>query len=209
MLMSAGLPTSKKILINGFISIDGQEMSKSLGNVIAPNEMVERYGTDATRYLLINLGVFAGDMDVTWKRLDTEYTSDLSNGIGNLCSRVAKMCEKLDIGLTSDQRQTAKDMACNDPAFIKSMDKYELTQSLHIAKDYINKADKQLSEVKPWTLDEKEASEFLLKKAVPSILRIAYKLQPFTPELSKTILDHFSNEKISALKPLFPRIPKE
>ncbi|MCA9369143.1 methionine--tRNA ligase, partial [Candidatus Woesebacteria bacterium] len=94
MLASAELPFSKKILINGFISVDGQKMSKSLGNVISPSEMVNRYGSEATRFLLMELGPFGTDMDVTWEKLDTTYTALLSNGIGNVCSRVAKMCEK-------------------------------------------------------------------------------------------------------------------
>ena len=97
MLLSAQLPLSQKILINGFISVAGQKMSKSLGNVISPAEMVARYGSDATRFLLISLGTFGPDPDVTWERLDNLYTADLANGFGNLCSRVAKMCEKAGV----------------------------------------------------------------------------------------------------------------
>lgn len=71
MLLSAGVAPSEQILINGFISVDGQKMSKSLGNVISPKQMVERYGQEAARFLLINLGPFGGDMDVSWEKFDT------------------------------------------------------------------------------------------------------------------------------------------
>lgn len=203
MLMSAGLPNSKKVLINGFISIGGQKMSKSLGNVISPAEMVERYGIDATRYLLINLGTFAGDADVTWDRLDTEFTADLSNGLGNLCSRVAKMCEKNDI------RRDKTHFSINDnDNFSTLMNSFELSQGLDNITDMISDADKNLSENKPWKMDKNEANEYLSSVAIPVIIQIATKLQPFMPSTAKKILTHFTAEKISALQPLFPRLEK-
>jgi len=73
MLMAADLPTSKQVFINGFIGVDGQKMSKSIGNVIAPSEMVERYGIDGTRYLLLTKGNFGEDNDISWEKLDAKY----------------------------------------------------------------------------------------------------------------------------------------
>jgi methionyl-tRNA synthetase len=80
MLMSAGLPTSRQILLNGFINVDGQKMSKTLGNVISPTEMIERYGVDGTRYLLLSLGSLGEDFDVNWERMTKKYNADLANG---------------------------------------------------------------------------------------------------------------------------------
>ena len=197
MLMAAGLPSSKKILINGFIGVDGQKMSKSLGNVIAPNEMVDKYGVDATRYLIMNLGPFGEDMDVSWKKLDEIYTADLSNGLGNLCSRVAKMCEQNNIGDNSTSKL--------DKVFIKNMDSYDLTDALRWIKGLITNTDQYLSKTKPWKKEGDEQKEILVA-AVKKIQIISRHLQPFIPETAELILDHFSQLKITALKPLFPRL---
>ncbi len=225
MLISAGLPNSKQILINGFISVDGQKMSKSLGNVISPKEMVERYGTDGARYLLMNLGPIGTDMDVSWEKFDATFTAELSNGLGNLCSRVAKMCEKLDLKnphtiidrkpLTHipDGKQTST-------LFHKYMSVHDLKKGLELIWDEekvlndvgnelgVNDLDKNLSDNKPWKMQNEEAIEYLTDIAIPAILMIAVKLQPFMPETAENIITHFTNEKILALKPLFPRLEK-
>ena len=197
MLMAAGLSSSKKILINGFIGVDGQKMSKSLGNVIAPSEMVDKYGIDATRYLIMNLGPFGEDMDVSWKKLDETYTADLSNGLGNLCSRVAKMCEQNNISDNSTSKL--------NKVFIRNMDSYDLTDALRWIKGLITNTDQYLSKTKPWKKEGDEQKEILVA-AVKKIQIISNHLQPFMPETAELILDHFSQLKITALKPLFPRL---
>ena len=197
MLMAAKLPNSKKILINGFIGVDGQKMSKSLGNVIAPSELVKKYGIDGARYLIINLGVFGEDMDVTWKRLDETYTADLANGLGNLCSRVAKLCEQRVVGGNS--------MSEINNNFAKLMDNYDLTDGLKWISEQIIAADKFMSETTPWKKEGDEQKEILVE-AINRIQLIAYHLQPFMPETTEKILKHFSQSRISAIEPLFPRL---
>ena len=212
MLMAAGLPNSKKILINGFIGVDGQKMSKSLGNVIAPSELVEKYGVDGARYLIMKLGPFGEDMDVSWEKLDKTYTADLSNGLGNLCSRVAKMCEKTELNnpLTKINKKLLIDINTTDgpieTVFYKHMNKYNLSKGLKLILEEVGVLDATLSENKPWKMNEKEAKEYLIKLAIPAIQEIAKKLQPFMPETAEIILNHFSQLKITALKPLFPRL---
>lgn len=201
MLFSAGIEPSQKILINGFISIGGQKMSKSLGNVIAPADMVARYGTDASRYLLVNLGSFSGDMDVTWEKFDTVYTAFLSNGFGNLCSRVAKMSEKAGFVFGDADMQI-------DEEFQKRMDAYDLTGALNWVMDHVAEMDTYLAEQQPWKLEGDEQKEVLLT-ATTYILTIAYHLQPFMPEVAEKVWQHFQQETITALEPLFPRLPVE
>src|SRR4030042_2405574 len=93
MLLSAGLPQTKQIFIHGFIISGGQKMSKSLGNVIDPFEVVKKYGTDATRYYLLKEIHPFKDGDFSYQRFEEIYNSDLANGIGNLVQRVAKLAE--------------------------------------------------------------------------------------------------------------------
>lgn len=197
MLMAADLPNSEKILINGFIGIDGQKMSKSLGNVIAPSELVERYGVDGARYVIMNLGVFGEDMDVTWQRLDKTYTADLANGLGNLCSRVAKLCEQ--VGLDGSKQTQF------ESEFTDLMDQYDLTTGLNWVVKKITATDQYLSQTRPWE-KEGEAQKKILIKAVKQIQTIAFHLKPFMPQSAEGILDHFGQLKIPALKPLFPRL---
>lgn len=202
MLMSAGLPNSSQILINGFIGVDGQKMSKSLGNVISPTDMVNRYKTQGTRFLLMHLGPFGTDMDVTWDKFDTTYTAFLSNGLGNLCSRVAKMCEK-----NGGSFNTNKIEVETSPDYIKHMNNFDLKEAIDLTLSYISETDQYLSENKPWTLTGNEQQE-ILQTAISYIRSIAKQIYPFMPETSKTIENHFCKEKISALKPLFPRLDK-
>ena len=89
--MSAGLPNSKQIIIRGFINSGGQKMSKSLGNVIDPQTLVNEYGTDAVRYFLAREVNPFEDSDVTLERIKESYNANLANGLGNLVSRVMKM----------------------------------------------------------------------------------------------------------------------
>ncbi|MBD3279788.1 MAG: methionine--tRNA ligase [Candidatus Pacebacteria bacterium] len=198
MLMSAGLANSQKILINGFISVAGQKMSKSLGNVIAPQELVDRYGIDASRFLLINLGTFNEDMDVTWKRLDTEYTAHLANGLGNLCSRVAKLAAQSQV---PGQQPPSK----FNPAYQKLFNNYQLTAALNWCWQQVQQADQYLSEQKPWQL-QGQAQQQVLQQAIKQICQIGYHLQPFMPKTAAQLLNYFTQTQLKALKPLFPRV---
>lgn len=93
MLLSANLPLPKKIFVHGFITVDGQKMSKSLGNVIDPFEVIEKYGTEVTRYYLLKEISPTNDSDFSYQQLEKIYASDLQNGLGNLVARVLTMWE--------------------------------------------------------------------------------------------------------------------
>lgn len=199
MLLSAGVTNSKQILINGFISVDGQKMSKSLGNVISPTQLVERYGQEATRFLLLNLGPFNEDMDVSWAKFDTTYTAELANSLGNACSRIAKLCEKAGF----DSTQTAPDMSQD---ITESLNAFQVGQGLQSIKVKLSSLDEYLSQTTPW---KKEGSELqtILEKAVSLLLQVLVDLQPFMPQTSEQLINHFTQSKITSLSPLFPRLP--
>ncbi len=200
MLLSAKLPPSKKILINGFISIGGQKMSKSLGNVISPSEMCEKYGIDGTRYLLMSLGPFTNDMDVTWEKLDTTYTAALSNGLGNVCSRVAKLCEK-NGGIFSTSPQQLS------PAFSEALNEFDIAGALANIQSKVSQLDLYFSQTEPWKKSGNEQFD-ILQKALESIRQIVLELTVFMPDTAKKLTVHFGGSKITALAPLFPRLPR-
>lgn len=203
MLLSAGLPNSKQILIDGFISVDGEKMSKSLGNVISPVDMVARYGIDGTRYLLMHLGPISSDMDVSWEKFDAVYTADLSNGLGNLCSRVAKLCEKNNFVIPTEVEGSSASELNGD--FVRQLKSFDIVSALKQLSNWVQSADQYLSEKKPWQLSGSEQRE-ILQESVQQILYIAQHLRPFLPHTADTMLRHFSADKITALEPFFPRL---
>ncbi len=204
MLLAAQLPPSKQILINGFISIGGQKMSKSLGNVIAPQEMVERYGTDATRLLLILLGPIANDMDVTWERFDDLYTSVLSNGFGNLCSRIAKLASQINFTKLPGAPSSVTTQNY-DEQFLRALLEYDFQTATDWLLSHIQEADHFLSEHKPWLADE-ATKETLVAQSINQLLTLTFHLEIFMPSVCNQIARHFSQPAISAVPPLFPRL---
>lgn len=197
MLMSAGLPNSKQIIIHGFITNNGQKMSKSLGNVIHPFELVEKYGTEGTRFLIAKeLNTFE-DSDITPERLHESYNAYLANGLGNLVSRVAKLCEKSGF-------EAKEKISHFDPEVEKLISEFKFNEALNWIWKIIQRADQRVNETQPWKLEGTELKE-VLDELVSLILDAAYNLQPFLPETSEKILKQFSGKVLSS-DSLFPRI---
>jgi methionyl-tRNA synthetase len=182
MLLSAGIEPSKKILINGFVTVGGQKMGKSLGNVIAPEELVEKFGIDGTRYLLLSGAPIGEDIDVTWERLTDKYNADLANGLGNLVARVLKLSEKLT---TYDARLTTE----YPKDFVELLENYRLSEGVEYIWNIIRAANKYIDETKPWELAKTDESKFgeVIRKLLQDIALIARLLQPFLPETSQKI----------------------
>jgi methionyl-tRNA synthetase len=201
MLLSAGLKPSAQILINGFISVDGQKMSKSQHNVISPQEMVERYGVDGTRYLLSSLGPINGDVDVTFEKFDLRFNGYLANSLGNTVSRIATLCEK------SQHQFTISNVGSYPSEVRQSIDAYRIDIALEQIWEKIRKLEKRLDETQPWRLEGAALVE-VLSPMIDDILEIGLLLQPFMPTTAKRILAAFSQPQISRITPLFPRIAK-
>lgn len=191
MLMSAGIPNSKQVFINGFITVDGQKMSKSLNNVISPEEMIEKFGVDGTRYLLLSIGGnFGEDTDITWEKMTEKYNADLANGLGNLISRVVKLSSNSNFEfLISNQIKIS-----NNKIF-KFIGNLELSQALECVWDIIRESNKFIEDNKPWELRkriengdrEKEKFEKIMKKLILDLYLISDLLIPFLPETSEKI----------------------
>lgn len=205
MLMSAKVLNSKKIFVNGFITVDGQKMSKSLGNVISPEEMVEKFGVDGTRYLLLSIGGYFGeDVDVTWEKMIEKYNADLANGLGNLVSRVVKLSDGLIDKFKDDDFRFRSE-------FIKWMEEMEFNEALNHIWNVIRENNKYIEDNKPWELKkrieskngEKEKFEEIMKKLISNLYLISQLLSVFLPETSEKI-KHTLENKESVI--LFQRI---
>lgn len=197
MLMSAGLPNSKQIIIHGFITNNGQKMSKSLGNVIHPYDLVKKYGTDATRFLIgKELNTFE-DSNVTLERFQESYNANLANGLGNLVARIAKLAEKHDLS-------TPEPLTEFDPKLVKPLGEFRFNEALQHLWGEVADADRKINETKPWEL-EGEKAKLVLEDLVKKIQHIAFNLRPFLPETAEKILKQFSGQ-IKSAEPLFPRI---
>lgn len=181
MLMSANLPSSGQIFINGFIGVSGRKMSKSLGNVICPSEMIGKFGLDGTRYLLLSFGNFGEDMDVSWEKFTEKYNADLANGLGNLVSRVVKLSEEI--------KESPNDKFEMPEIFQKMISKMELGKSLEYIWSIIRETNKYIDENKPWELakNNQEKFEEVMKKLLYDIYNISQLIAPFMPETSEKI----------------------
>lgn len=192
MLMSAGLPTSKQVFIHGFITSDGQKMSKSLGNVINPLELVAKYGTEAVRYFLLAKINPYEDSDFTIKRFENAYNADLANGLGNLVSRVAKLSK----GLVFPPSKTTQ-ITITDYRFDTALQQIWLD---------ISAVDQHINQNTPWLVKDQDKLYRILEEEIEEIRKIAIRLAPFLPETAEKIEKQFSAEKIVVAKPLFPRV---
>lgn len=204
MLCSAGLPFSRQILIHGFITSGGQKMSKSLGNVIDPLEIVREYGTDALRYWLLREMPTFEDGDFTLERFKESYNASLANGLGNLVSRVVKMA------FANGVEASKVDMK-DDPAFDsfkKYLDAFEIKKAADCIWQRIADADKRIDETKPFKLvkEKPEEAKKILTELLEEIQIIASMLKPFLPETSVKITEAL--ERPESIQPLFPRIEK-
>src|SRR3989344_2437999 len=146
-LMSAKLPLPKSLFVHGYITVNGQKISKTLGNVIDPIDLINKYGVDGLRYYLLSQIPSTEDGDFSEEKLKTVYNADLANGLGNLLSRVAKLCETN--GFQAGQTFT---VWCNDAK--KALDEYKFNEALQAIWILIADTDKKINEVKPWTLKE-------------------------------------------------------
>jgi len=196
-LLAADLPLPETVFGHGFLTISGQKISKSLGNVIRPKDMVDRYGVDGARYLLMTTTNFGSDRDIKEGDFDEKYEADLANGLGNLVSRVAAMCSKEGVIAKKEDLQM-------DEQLSKLIEKYKIKKALDLVWGWIAKADKMINEKEVWTLESEEKKAALMD-LVSRIRKIAYNLKIFLPETSEKIMKQYSRE-IKKEGGLFPRI---
>lgn len=201
MLLSLGIPLPKQLFIHGYFLIDGQKMSKSVGNVILPGQLIERYGVDGTRYLLMSATSFGSDGDVGFKFFDEKYNADLANGLGNLVARVATLLEKNKIELTL---KPANEILEKEVA--EKMKDFRFDEALKAIWHKLAESDEWLSEKKPWKSTEIAEIKAALLPVAQNLFDIGRLLQPFMPETALKIISQFSANQVQKGESLFPRL---
>ncbi|HEY4476786.1 MAG TPA: methionine--tRNA ligase, partial [Candidatus Paceibacterota bacterium] len=192
MLMSAGLPPAKQIIVHGFITSNGQKMSKSLGNVINPVKLVEEYGTDAVRYFLTRHTNPFEDTDVTLEKFKEAYNANLANGLGNLVSRVMKLASDY-LSMPIVVSRVTLDSKGNPSNFLvgEHIKNYELNQAMDEIWWHIGRHDAYIQETKPFTLIKTDpiAAREIIAKLVQGLADLAVCLEPFMPATAVAIIN--------------------
>jgi methionyl-tRNA synthetase len=206
MLLSADIKNTDHVFYHGFINSGGQKMSKSLGNVISPYELIEKYGTEATRYLLLRHVHPTEDSDVTWERLDEWYLANLVNGLGNLVARVMKLAED---NLSGPVQLQKGDMDI-DTAFAAHLEAFRFNDAVEYIFSIIGECDAYMTAKEPYKKvkspddgivnEGREDITFLVQK----LALIGTHLAAIMPATSELVLDAVQSNK----KPenLFPRL---
>ncbi len=201
-LLSAGLKLPKKIFVHGYYTVNGQKMSKTLGNVYDPLPLLEKYGADPLRYYCLAKTPPFTDGDFSEEKFIEAYNSDLANGLGNLVARVAKLAERVNIQYSIFNIQYP-DNRFKD---IKNLlDKFRFDEALKTIWGWISELDQQIEKDQPWKLEGKDLEQILAGYR-ENILKIATALQPFLPQTAEKVLKQFSGPEIKSESPLFPRI---
>ncbi len=198
MLMSAGLPTAKQIFIHGFITANGQKMSKSLGNIIDPFKLAKQWGTDAVRYYLLREIPPFDDGDYSDRRMKEIYNADLANELGNLLSRLTTIAEKDGLEINSiNKKNNWSDQE------IKMFDQFEFNRILESIWQELKKINKSVNDFSPWDKQKKERQTFLTQ-TLQELNHFGYQLLAFLPETAEKIISATSG-KITKAESLFPR----
>ncbi len=211
MLIALDLPRPKNILVHGFITVNGQKMSKSLGNVIDPFKLVEKYGVEAVRYFLLREIPSTEDGDFTYEKFEQRYNSDLANGLGNLVSRVVALCPKLKtkkekLKNTAKSLKLKKEIGKTQRDCRQALEEFKFNEALAAIWQLISRCDCYIEEEKPWLFDcarDKEKIYEIIGNLLSAINEIAKLLEPFLPETSEKILKQLRSKKS---QPLFPRL---
>jgi len=206
LLEAVKMPWPKKIFGHGFFTIDGQKISKSLGNVIDPFALAQKYGTDTVRYFLLREIPFGQDGDFSIKKLEARYDGDLANGLGNLFSRLTTLVAQNLNGEIGEIKPSPRSLEDID----KLVQDLRFHEALTRIWEEIAWANKYIDETKPWEKAKTEMKLFreVIDNLVGLLYEIAQKLAPFMPDTAEKIRSGLSTEKIVKAEPLFPRLEK-
>lgn len=211
MLLGLNIPLPKKLLVHGFVNVGGAKMSKTVGNVVDPIEIIDGYGADAFRYFFARHIPTQDDGDFTWEKFETAYNTELGNDLGNVVQRVSMMISRYQAGVIGDAPQTEHDMRM----YRLAMDELRFNEALDQVWLMVRGLNQYLETVKPWEVakqreTDQEAEAHLgeiLATAVGTLIQIADLLVPFMPTTASTIHKMFeTGVVVEQGGVLFPKI---
>ncbi len=201
-LKSAKLKLPKALFAHGYLTVDGQKMSKTIGNVVDPMKLIEVYGTDPVRYYLLREIPSYTDGDFSERRFKEVYNADLANNLGNLVARVGRLAR----GKKYNVKNTQQDFVLKThPKYVQAVEEYRFNDALTIIWDIISQTNRKIDADKPWELKD-TALDTVLHPLIVSLLEVAHLLQPFLPETSRKIVEQFTAKTIETQTILFPRL---
>lgn len=205
MLLGLGLPLPEKLFVHGFINIDNQKMSKSIGNVVNPQEIVAKYNADVFRYYVLRHIPSYDDGDFSWERLETVYNTELANELGNAVQRTAAMIAQYQEGIVGDIPPATHDNA----EYWTNLEACKFDRALDEVWDQVRGLNQYIEQEQPWAVaksgDKVHLQEVLAYQA-SCLLQIADLLEPFMPETAAKIKHTFEEGVIRPIKgTLFPK----
>lgn len=202
-LLGLGLPLPRALSVHGYVLADGQKMSKSIGNVVDPIEVLDRHGLEAMRYYFLrHVDAFA-DADFTWEKFDNAYNNELANDLGNLVQRLATLCKKNHIEKQTIDRP-------QDAEYENLLMNFESSKAFDYVWAKVQSLNKQIDETKPWELAKTGNTEQLqsvMDDLVRGMIEVGYLLEPFLPTTAEQILQIFAGtgQILPPETPLFPK----
>jgi methionyl-tRNA synthetase len=205
MLLALKVPLPNTLYVHGHLTVDNKKMSKSLGNVVSPNEVIEKFGTDTFRYFFLRHIPSYEDGDFTWERLEAAYNSELADQLGNAVSRTSAMITKYQNGIIGDIPAPEHDVA----PYEQALESCRFDRALEEVWAQVRGLNQYIEETRPWEVAKNKDEEHLrelLSGMVANLLEIATLLQPFMPETSEKIKGVFESGVLKPLPaPLFPK----
>ncbi len=210
-LIALELPLPKKLLVHGFINVDSKKISKTVGNVIDPNEIIDSYGLDAFRYFFSRHIPTLDDGDFTWEVFENAYNNELANELGNLIQRVGSMINRYQSGVIGDHPKPEHDIK----QYRDYIGELRFNRALDEVWNMVRELNVYIENVKPWQVakaaeqspEEKEHLDQILAYASGSLLQIADLLTPFLPGTAKVINNTFASGVVRLPESvLFPKI---
>jgi len=198
MLFSAGIKPPKNAFAHGWLTIEGEKISKTTGNVINVDELVSIAGLDSARYFLMRSVPFGEDGDFSRTALVDRHNNELADKLGNLVSRVSALAEKY--GLEKTQNNLVKKF--KEKEIENYLENCEFDKALNEIFAFIDSCNEHVQEKKPWETHDKK----VLYELVESIRKINFYLSPFVPETSEKIARTFKTDKIKKAEILFRKI---